>query len=244
MEFQIKRLVNFPELKDEFQELINQNWDEIGTLDDVGWENWFDFIDSNTSYQFGVYGDGKLAGVGNCAPIWEEKDLNELPDRGWQWALRNSLEQGKGKPIYVSAISATISKDFRGMRISQKILEEFKKIAGEVGANALIAPVRPTKKSEYPLISMEDYITWKREDGTNFDSWLRIHEGIGGEIKRISKSAMVVTRTVDEWKEIMEKDIQSSGLYLMPGAHCPIKIDLEKNIGVYEEDGVWIHHRL
>ena len=79
---------------------------------------------------------------------------------------------------------------------------------------------------------MEDYIKWKREDGTHFDPWLRVHLGIGGEIKKVSKSAMIITRNVSEWKKIMNKDIQSSGKYLMNGAHCPIEIDLNEDVGV------------
>ena len=57
MNFQIKHLVNFPELQEEFQTLIDNNWDTIGTLDDVGWNHWFDFIEKNPEYQFGVYID-------------------------------------------------------------------------------------------------------------------------------------------------------------------------------------------
>ena len=130
------------------------------------------------------------------------------------------------------------------MKISQIILGEFKNIAIKYGAKALIAPVRPTLKKDYPLTPMEDYIKWKREDGTHFDPWLRVHLGIGGEIKKVSKSAMIITRNVSEWKKIMNKDIQSSGKYLMNGAHCPIEIDLNEDVGVYNEDGVWVLHRL
>ena len=49
MNFQIKHLVNFPELQDEFQSLIDNNWDTIGTLDDVGWDHWFDFVEKTPS---------------------------------------------------------------------------------------------------------------------------------------------------------------------------------------------------
>ena len=244
MNLQIKHLANFPELQDEFQSLVDNNWDTIGTLDDVGWNHWFDLIEKNPEYQFGVYVDGKLAGVGNCTPIWDEANIESLPDKGWQWAIRNSIKERKGTPTFVSAISATISKDFRGMKISQVILGEFKNLARQYGAKALVAPVRLTLKSKYPLIPMENYIEWKREDGSHFDPWLRVHLGVGGEIKKVSKSAMIITRSVSEWKKIMNKDIQSSGQYLMDGAHCPIEIDMAKDIGVYEEDGVWVLHKL
>ena len=46
----------------------------------------------------------------------------------------------------------------------------------------VIASVRPTWKERYPLIAIEEYMEWRRDDGTHFDPWLRIHELVGGEI--------------------------------------------------------------
>jgi hypothetical protein len=32
------------------------------------------------------------------------------------------------------------------------------------------------------LISIERYMEWRREDGSHFDPWLRLHERVGGRI--------------------------------------------------------------
>ena len=44
----------------------------------------------------------------------------------------------------------------------------------------LIAPVRPSMKSRYPLIPMADYCRWHNTHGEPFDPWLRVHAGQGG----------------------------------------------------------------
>ena len=43
----------------------------------------------------------------------------------------------------------------------------------------LVAPVRPTDKHLYPLIAMERYIQWRRDDGLPFDPWIRVTNAWG-----------------------------------------------------------------
>lgn len=241
-EFKIVNLKEKLENRDIYQQLIDDNWDVIGTLDDVGYEFWFDMLDVHSAYQFGVYLNGELAGVGNCVPLWEKESIEDLPDEGWRWAIKSSLKNESGKPKYVSAISATVAKGFRGKKISQRILSEFKRLAQESGAEALIAPVRPSLKSKYPLIPLKEYVEWRRPDGSRYDSWLKIHEGIGGRIVKISKDAMIATRPLEFWKELSGQDYLSSGKYLIDGALNPIEIDIDRQEGVYREPGVWIVH--
>jgi hypothetical protein len=65
-------------------------------------------------------------------------------------------------------------------------------------SSGVIAPVRPTWKERYPLISIEEYMGWRRGDGTHFDPWLRIHELVGGEIIAAAPASMVVPRVGGE----------------------------------------------
>ena len=48
------------------------------------------------------------------------------------------------------------------------------------GLDCLIAPVRPTLKDRYPLTPIESYARWRRDDGSAFDPWIRVHERFGG----------------------------------------------------------------
>ena len=243
-QYKIIHLNDHPEKQNDFQEMMNRNWDIIGTMDDVGWEYWFEMLEKNPEFQFGVYEGEQLLGVGNCVPVWTDIELEDLPHEGWRWAIKASLKVREGTPKFVSAISATIDKSARGKRISQVILKEFKRLAKEFKACALIAPVRPNMKSQYPLIPMETYLTWRREDGSHFDTWLKIHESIGGKILKISQDCMIATRDLATWSKVTGQDYKSSGHYLVDGALNPIEIDLDKNKGIYREPGVWVLHEL
>ena len=64
--------------------------------------------------------------------------------------------------------------------------------AREAGLRELAAPVRPTLKSQYPLIPIERYMEWRREDGSHFDPWLRLHERVGGRIVAPSPVSMTI----------------------------------------------------
>ena len=50
------------------------------------------------------------------------------------------------------------------------------------------------------------------------------------------------TGTVSEWGEWTERKFSKSGSYLVPGALEPITIDLERDLGCYEEPNVWMQH--
>ncbi len=65
----------------------------------------------------------------------------------------------------------------------------------------VIAPVRPTWKERYPLIPIEEYMLWRRDDGTHLDPWLRIHELVGGEILGAAPRSMVIRAPATEWAE-------------------------------------------
>jgi hypothetical protein len=52
------------------------------------------------------------------------------------------------------------------------------------GLSSVVAPLRPTLKERYPLLPIERYLAWRRDDGAHFDPWIRIHEHVGGEIWR------------------------------------------------------------
>ena len=102
--------------------------------------------------------------------------------------------------------------------------------------------MRPSLKQLYPLTPMERYIRWARADGTHFDPWLRVHQRMGAEILRVAPKAMVITDTVARWEEWTGLRFLETGNYVVPGAFQPIKIDVRRNTGRYEEANVWMRH--
>ncbi len=228
-----------------FQAFMDANWTPIGLMDDVGHTHWMDVMSRHPTCQFGVYRGGDLVALGNCAPVYDAKPLGALPDGGWQWALKSSLEgQPQDKPAYICALAATVHQDMRGQRLSTIVLKHFKAIARQSGAQALIAPVRPVLKHCYPLIPMEDYIQWTRPNGAPFDPWLNTHAQIGGQILHVSHKAMSIERSVSFWEDFTGHRMPSSGQYLVPGALNPIAVDIAQDIGAYHEPNVWVLHAL
>jgi hypothetical protein len=115
-------------------------------------------------------------------------------------------------------------------------------VAARYGLNALVAPVRPTLKSRYPLTSIERYADWRRPDGELFDPWLRVHEQLGAKILHVCPGSLVVTGTVAEWEEWTGMAFPDSGAYVLEGALVPIEIDRKQDVGRYVEPNVWMKH--
>ena len=110
------------------------------------------------------------------------------------------------------------------------------------GFSKLIAPVRPSWKSRYPLTPIESYVTWRRPDGTLLDPWLRTHERLGAEIVAIAPRSMTISGKVADWETWTGMVFPESGSYIVPGALVPIEIDRERDRGLYVEPNVWMVH--
>ncbi len=108
----------------------------------------------------------------------------------------------------------------------------------------MLAPVRPTSKKMYPLTPIENYICWKRPDGTPFDPWIRAHWKMGGKILTVAPRSMLISGKVTDWENWTGMIFPESGSYIVPEALQPIRIDIEKDIGIYEDPNVWIEYSL
>lgn len=77
-------------------------------------------------------------------------------------------------------------------------------MASQRGLPQVIAPVRPTLKSRYPLTPIEVYAQWRRTDGQALDPWLRTHERIGGTIVALAPRSQTMTGSVADWEQWTE----------------------------------------
>jgi hypothetical protein len=106
----------------------------------------------------------------------------------------------------------------------------------------LAAPVRPTLKANYPLIPIERYMEWRREDGSHFDPWLRIHERVGGRIVAPAPQSMTMEAPVSDWEEWTGMRFPDDGVYIFPGALAPLEV--RNGVGRHVEPNVWVVHSL
>lgn len=188
---------------------------------------------------------GQKVAEGICIPLVWDGTLENLPD-GWDNSLRRGVENHKAgeTPTAVSALVATVHEDFVGKGLSRRIIQGMKERAVVHNITALIAPVRPNLKTKYPLMPIENYVNWKREDGLFFDPWLRTHERIGGKFMKIAPHSMDLRGTVAEWEEWTEMKFPETGDYVIEGGLVPLKIDYTKDEGVYIEPNVWMLHEV
>jgi hypothetical protein len=109
---------------------------------------------------------------------------------------------------------------------------------------ALIIPLRPSEKSNYPLTSLDDYIKWKNEDGLPFDAWLRVHVRAGARIIKVCQESKTIRGRRADWERWTGMKFPQSGEYIIPGALSPIRLNLEEDEGLYVEPNVWIVHEV
>jgi GNAT superfamily N-acetyltransferase len=187
--------------------------------------------------------EGRVVAAGHSVPLFWDGELDGLPDGVGETIERGLRDLGSGRtPTASSALLAIVAPGHQRLGLSSVVLRAMKEVASGVGLSALIAPVRPTIKDRYPLTPMENYVRWEREDGLPFDPWLRVHRRLGAEFLRVAPRAMTVMGTIGEWEEWAEMRFPESGPYVVPGALNPVEMDLERDLGTYEEPNVWMRH--
>jgi hypothetical protein len=235
-----------PELEDELERLAQEGWprfmlqtDELG----VGryWPKLFsDFAD----WQFAVCDSfDRVVGCGHSVPfVWDgtPADLPESVAEILERAVRARAEQVR--PTTLSALSALVGVKQRGQGLSRVVIETMRGMAAQWKLDAVVAPVRPTLKSAYPLTSMERYVEWTDEEGLPVDPWMRVHVRLGADVVRVIPRAMVIAGAVREWEAWTGMRFPDSGSYVVPGALQPVVIDRERDEGRYEDPNVWMRH--
>jgi hypothetical protein len=148
------------------------------------------------------------------------------------------------RPTALSALGALVGTGQRGHGLSRVILETMRSMAAPWRLDALVAPVRPTLKSAYPLAPMERYVRWTDGEGLPLDPWMRVHARLGAEVWHVMPRAMVIAGSVAQWEAWTDLRFPDSAAYVVSGALQPVAIDRDRDTGRYEDPNVWMIHRL
>jgi hypothetical protein len=189
--------------------------------------------------------EGRLLGAGQSIPFhWDGRHAG-LPS-GWDEVLTQAMaDHDAGRaPTAAAGLGVTMASDALGRGWSHLLVGALREVAAAHGLADLVVPVRPNRKTAYPLTPIDRYLAWTTPDGRPFDPWLRVHVKLGGEVVGICPESMVITGTVAEWEEWAGMRFPDSGAYVVPGALVPVDIDRERDEGRYVEPNVWVHHRL
>lgn len=202
----------------------NLYWDRLYT----------DFPDHQVAL---IEGDELLAELHAVPTPWDGS-TSDLPS-GWDEAFLRAFESGR-EPDVLCALAISVRPDQQGRRLSSRVLDEMRRTGAAAGLRELIAPVRPTRKSEYPLVPIERYMTWRRSDGRHFDPWIRIHEHAGGEILAAAPDSMAMEAPVSDWQEWTGMEFPDDGDHIVPGMLAPLHV--RNGVGRHVEPNVWLRH--
>jgi GNAT superfamily N-acetyltransferase len=237
-----------PDYRELVRGLTREVWPEFMLHDQVANENWHELFDRFSEYQLALYDtqNHRVAGMGNSFPLRWDDSLEHLPEGGWDWAFEeavNNHRQGV-RPNVHCAIQIVVRPDYQSQRLSTPMVEAVRAVTRSRGFKSLIIPIRPSEKHKYPLTSLDDYITWKTEQGLPFDAWLRVHVRLGARIVKVCHASKNIRGTRPEWEAWTGLKFRQSGHYIIEGALNPIEVNLEKDQVVYSEPNVWIGHEI
>jgi hypothetical protein len=217
--------------KDQFPEYNNHG--------DVLNRYWGRLTEERAEFQFHLVEDDDILARARCVPVRWDGTVEDLP-AGIDGAIARGFDEEGANVLCAMLIS--VPRAQRGRGRSGEALRAMLDIAREHGLEALIAPVRPNWKDRYPLVPIERYTSWRREDGLLFDPWLRVHERAGAKVLKAEPKSLRITGTVAEWEEWTEMPFPESGDYVFPGGLSTLAIDREQDAGRYWEPNVWMAH--
>ena len=240
MDLDIVRLSERPELMDVFWDM-ETSWPEFMKHDPIGnayyasLEEFADFV------LVCLDEDGRMVAKAHSVPF--RLDDDELPDAGWDFAIRSGLlTRLRGdQPDACSAVEIAIEPGLQSTGLSGRIVAALRDNAGRLGYTELLAPVRPNGKTDAHE-PMSTYAFRTRADGLPVDPWLRVHVRAGGTIDKVAPRSMCIPGTLDEWREWTGLPFDTTGPVVVPRALAPVMCDAEHGIATYVEPNVWLRH--
>ena len=228
-----------PDLYDRLDELADP-WPEFIHHDDLVNEWWPLLHERFPDFQLVLYDPevDVILGRGCTIPVAWDGSKRSL-SAGVVDILGEAFDEG-AKANALCALVAVVDPSQQGRGLSGHIIEGMAAAAGRAGLECLIAPVRPTWKDRYPLIPIEDYMRWTREDGLPFDPWIRLHARLGAELLAVAERSLDISGSVAEWESWTDMSFPEDGDYVVPGALVPVRF--EDGVGRYVEPNVWMRH--
>ena len=222
-------------------ELAKDTLPEYNNHGDVLNQYWGRLVEEAPDFQATVLdGDDPLARIRSIPVRWDGT-IEDLP-KGIDGAIARGLDEGGANVL--CALLIQVRGDVQSRGLSRVSLEWMVANAAAQGLRAVIAPVRPSWKERYPLVPIERYAAWRREDGLLFDPWMRVHERLGADVLEAEPESLHITGSVAEWEEWVEMPFPESGEYVFPRGLATVRIERERDLGEYWEPNVWMRHRV
>lgn len=242
-----------PDLFDRSVELENETWDRLSFLDYTAahhahYEEMLERFPECRLCMVEVE-TGELVATGMCVPLYVSEGAT-LPDEGWDWIVDTAMTQQAAARLSrrantIGALSISVPLPHRSRGFARDMINMMRAVAGTKKCGSVIAPVRPSAKSDHPFVSMEDYVGWTDARGRIYDPWLRSHVAAGGKINGVCGRSMVVEQPLEFWRDWADPSaLESDGEVAFAGALAPLQVDTSAGVASYVEPNVWVTHRL
>ena len=236
---ELVRYADRPELRERrLEELSRRTFPEYMHHNEPGGRYWDRLYGEFPEFQVVLVDGDELAAEAHAVPMPWDGTLADLPS-GWDEGFARGMTSDRPATALM-ALAISVAPGRQGQRLSSRMIDAFRDNARAAGLASVLAPVRPTLKERYPLIPIEAYVEWRRDDGTHFDPWIRIHERVGGEILAPAPRSMVMRWPVADWEDWTGMSFPVDGEYVFPGALATLLV--EAGIGTHVEPNVWLRH--
>ena len=241
-QFEIVTTAERVDLHEQFESAFKSSWPELIFHDAIAHQFTTAVQERFARYDVSVvHGNHVVAGGWGITLPWDQT-LEHLPS-GYDDALVRAFSTvDPSTHNTLSVMAVAVHPGHRSQGLSSLVLGELRRRAQADGLSYVIAPVRPTLKSGYPLTPMADFAQWRRGDGQHIDPWIRLHERLGAVILGPADKSMVITGSVGEWESWTRMLFPQSGAYVVPDALDLVVIDRDNDIGVYIEPNLWMRH--
>ena len=191
---------------------------------------------------------GECVARGVCVPFAADPaDIAgrvRFPDGGWDqvaiWAVEDAMDDRETDTVCAIEIAVHPARQRGGL--STEVLRAMRAVAGELGHDELVVPVRPPGKADEPWTSIGEYAARTRPDGLPADPWLRVHARLGGTVVGIAPCSSTVQAPLARWRAWTGLPFDTDDPVAVPGGMVPVLVSQLTDVGVYVEPNVWFSH--
>jgi GNAT superfamily N-acetyltransferase len=243
----IRSLADAPHLRKAANAIEQATWTESGYLNytRAHYEHYADLITRYPEYQLCLIDEdtGYPVAAANSVPFACDNP-DDLPPEGWDWVVQRAAETQSDDVNMLGALAISVPAVHRLKGYGRLLIRALVDLAKSKGLRGVVAPVRPSAKSLHPWVPISEYLSWTDDKGRIYDPWLRSHLSEGGRLVGPCERSMVVNEPIAFWENWSNQRFESSGAYTLEGALAPVKIDLDRKTGLYEEPNVWVAYCL
>jgi GNAT superfamily N-acetyltransferase len=243
----IRSLADAPHLRKAASAVEQAAWSHLGYLSytRAHYEYYAELIESYPEFQLCLVDEdaGYPVAVATSVPF-ACSGPDELPQEGWDWLVETAARNRDERPNLLGALAVSVPAVHRAKGYARVMIRSLLDLARAKKLDGVVVPVRPSAKVRHPWVSISEYLSWTDEKGRPYDPWLRSHLSVGGKIVGPCERSMVVHEPIAFWENWSNQRFESSGAYQLEGGLAPVKIDLDRKTGTYEEPNVWVAYGL